>query len=173
MNACVDCGVPVRRSSKQCRTCFEGTSLTRFWAKVDLNGPLWDGTPCWLWSGYLGDGYGQIYVEGRILLAHRFSYETYVGAIPEGLDIDHLCRNRPCVNWAHLEPVTRQVNLLRGTTLAALNAAKTHCPQGHAYDERDIYGKRPCRKCASAREKLRDRRSYMKEWRANKKLVAA
>ncbi len=141
------------------------TKQERFWAKVDdRNGPLWEGTSCWLWTAYIRpDGYGQFSVNGRHVKAHRFAYETYVGPIPEGLEIDHLCRNRACQNWAHMEPVTCQVNLLRGIGPSAVNAAKTHCPQGHEYspaNTRVYRNMRTCRTCD--RDRARRYRAQLK-----------
>lgn len=109
---------------------------------------------CWQWLGRTSDGYGHFNVLGGFMLAHRFSYEFLVGSIPEGLVLDHLCRNRACVNPAHLEPVTYQTNILRGNGLAAQNAAKTHCPSGHPYDEVNtlrLNGRRHCRACSAAK----------------------
>lgn len=88
-------------------------------AIVDLEGePVIDGSPCWNWSGHINPGgYGEIGKPGHSnghLLSHRVAYELYFGPIPSGLDIDHLCRNRACCNPAHLEAVTRSVNLRRG-----------------------------------------------------------
>ena len=84
-------------------------------------------------------------------LAHRFAYETFVGPIPEGLTIDHLCRIRHCVNPEHLEAVTDRVNILRGEGISAQHARATHCPQGHPYDLINTYvapdGDRDCRDC--------------------------
>ncbi len=89
---------------------------------------------CWEWIGYDGpNGYGRVKLVGRNILAHRAVYEALVGTIPEGAELDHLCRNRRCVNPAHLEPVTRRVNVLRGVAPAAVNAKKTHCIRGHEY----------------------------------------
>jgi len=126
----------------------------RFWAKVQK------GPGCWEWQGCLARGYGQLWGTTKILLAHRFSYELLIGPIPEGLTIDHLCRNCRCVNPAHLEPVTLAENIRRGEPW---NVRKTHCPSGHPYDEvntRHSNGRRKCRACG--REYMRWRRSQMK-----------
>jgi len=90
----------------------------RFWAKVDENGPVPIQHPdmgrCWQWVGSrTNNGYGQIWDGGRLVLAHRLAYETLVGPIPDGLECDHLCRNRPCVRPSHIEPVTHSANLKR------------------------------------------------------------
>jgi hypothetical protein len=133
-----------------------------FWAHVDKT------ATCWLWHGeVLRNGYGLAYLgraPGRRLvrrLAHRLSYELAVGPIPKGLQIDHLCRVRNCVNPAHLEAVTPRVNVLRGDTITARNASKTACPRGHPYDEantcRTLRGRRRCRTCA--RDDTRRRRA--------------
>ena len=112
---------------------------------------------CWLWMGYdNGPGYGMISIErGEEQLAHRVSYELFRGAIPPGLDVDHLCRVRCCVNPDHLEPVTRSVNLRRGVgpkLARERQLAKTHCPKGHPYsgDNLKVYvgaGRTPERRC--------------------------
>ena len=93
---------------------------------------------CWDWqAGRDRHGYGTFYVAGArsIIRAHRFAYEYWIGQIPQHLELDHLCRNRICVNPDHLEPVTQRENALRGVGWAGQNARKTHCPQGHPYDE--------------------------------------
>jgi hypothetical protein len=90
----------------------------------------------WIWNGCknLG-GYGYFTVGRQVQLAHRASYEAFVGPIPKGLVIDHLCRIRPCVNPEHMEVVTHKTNTLRGVGPAAKNAIKTQCPKGHPFDE--------------------------------------
>jgi hypothetical protein len=127
--------------------------VERFWAKVDT------ASDCWAWLGYLSEGYGTFHVAGRPIPAHRFAYQLIVGPIPQGLQLDHLCRNRRCVNPAHLEPVTRRVNILRGESPTALNAAKTHCDHGHELVGANVYvtyrGRRHCRACHREEERAR------------------
>lgn len=114
---------------------------------------------CWEWTGGLGSaGYGRITFGGKRDGAHRVSYELYVGPIPAGLEIDHLCRNRKCVNPDHLEPVTRRVNLLRGETIAAKHAIKTHCMRGHLFDATNTIRTergRQCKACTRIGERRR------------------
>lgn len=123
------------------------TESDRFWEKVGRRSD----DECWEWSAYKLQGYGRFGVGGsranggRIVYAHRWAYEALVGPIPEGLTLDHLCRNRACVNPEHLEPVTPQENTRRGAIL------KTHCPQGHPYSGENLFygtdGSRRCREC--------------------------
>lgn len=125
----------------------------RFWEKVDSEDPA----ECWIWKGHTTcGGYGRFRMDGHNVFAHRFAYESIVGPIPDGLPLDHLCRNRACVNPAHLEPVTHKVNILRGESPSARNATKTHCKRGHIFDRHNTYhirtGGRACKQCMKERK---------------------
>ncbi len=108
---------------------------------------------CWEWVGYHHScGYGVMTRMNRPYYAHRAAYELFVGPIPEGLQLDHLCRNRACCNPLHLEAVTAKVNVNRG-----LSGARSHCVRGHEFTADNVYlrpdnGKRQCRRCAALRE---------------------
>lgn len=103
-------------------------------------------TGCWLWIGATNtQGYGQINVHYKHAMAHRFAYEKYIGKIPEGLTLDHLCKVTSCVNPSHLEPVTMKENILRGEGPCAKHAKRTHCKAGHLLTQG--YGQRMCRIC--------------------------
>ena len=124
----------------------------RFWAKVSFDGPMWQGSQCWLWTGMTRSGYGRIWRGPRRFQgAHRVAYELLRGTIPHGLEIDHLCRKPLCVNPVHLEAVSHRENLLRGNGQPARNARKTHCKRGHLFDAANTYvfpkGGRMCRQC--------------------------
>ena len=137
------------------------TETERFWAKVDRS----DTEGCWVWQATVSSSdYGMFWASalGRQVMAHRYAYELLVGPIPEGLQIDHLCRVRRCVNPAHLEPVTQTENILRGTNFAAVNAAKTECIRGHDLTGENAYvnavGHRRCRICSQVSRKKYERK---------------
>lgn len=139
----------------KCAHRFTLTQEIRFWGKVDKDGP----NGCWLWTGAkFSNGYGCITLdrdeEGwhHTTTPHRFAYELVVGPVPEGLVLDHLCRNKGCCNPAHVEPVTQKVNVHR-----AGGAPKTHCKRGHEWTPENTRitrnGTRNCRACAAFRER--------------------
>jgi len=134
-------------------------NIIRFLKKVEEAGF------CWGWkASTIRGGYGQFSVNYKNVLAHRFSYELFRGEIPEGMTLDHLCRNRACVNPIHLEIVTNHENILRGLTGKMNNhqTKKTHCPKGHDYIESNLskgglkHGKRICLICRRDYDKVRD-----------------
>ena len=109
---------------------------------------------CWNWTGATAErGYGLVYnpQTKRFVRAHRRVYEMCVGPIPDGLEIDHLCRNPRCINPDHLEPVTHVENCLRSPIMGQGQTTKTHCPAGHPYEGENLYifpnGARACRTC--------------------------
>lgn len=119
-----------------------------------------DRTECWVWPGTIGNhGYGVVCGQ----LVHRMVFELLVGPIPEGLQLDHLCRNRPCANPHHLEAVTRRENILRGECFSAVNAKKTHCANGHEYNAINTYqsknNQRKCKICHREYEAARRQRA--------------
>jgi HNH endonuclease len=123
---------------------------------------------CWEWKRGRSEGYGTIYVKGDHFLVHRVMYELYRGPIPEGRQIDHLCRNRGCGNPSHMEVVTTRVNILRGMSPSAVNARKTHCVHGHEFTAENTKprrdGSRICRECE---------RKLKREWARRNRLVPA
>lgn len=141
----------------------------RFWAKVNKNGPVPEHRPdlgsCWEWTAALTNGYGAFGIASTpdrpnqwrgIVRAHRFSYELLIGPIPDGLDIDHLCRNTVCVRVTHLEAVPHRINIRRGISPAAQHARKDACPEGHPYDMVESgRGTRRCSICKNRRARER------------------
>jgi hypothetical protein len=119
----------------------------RFWSRVRIR------EGCWVWVGCRDQfGYGQISIDNVRVRVHRVSYTWLVGPVPEGLELDHLCRNPSCCNPKHLEPVTHQENMIRGNA-GKWQRDKTHCKHGHRFTEDNIMptGKggvfRRCRAC--------------------------
>ena len=133
----------------------------RFWSKVERLGS----NDCWRWLAAMNhQGYGVFQYRNAGRMAHRVSYELTHGPIPDGLVVDHLCRNRSCMNPAHLDVVTPRTNTLRSSNFIARHAIAMHCPQGHPYDTKNTYhtpsGGRDCRTC---------RLSAVRRWRARSK----
>ena len=121
-----------------------------------------DANGCWIWqrakSGKPPRGY--MWVGGKYVLAYRVLWERENGPVPEGMELDHLCRTPLCVNPAHLEAVSHRENVLRGTSPAALAAKRDACVHGHAFTEANTFttrnGERKCRTC----RRIRMRKSY-------------
>jgi hypothetical protein len=133
----------------------------RFWAKVERG----SADECWLWtaSKRKNTGYGQFHEGGpgdRVRNAHRVAYELLVGDVPEGLQLDHLCRNRACVNPAHMEPVTSAENTRRGMSPTIVAARENRCLRGHEFTPENTIRKpdrpwRTCRICTNAAARAR------------------
>ena len=136
---------------------------------IDENG-------CWIFQGAKVRGYGRFAIGtktrgDRVLTSpHRVAYMYFVGPIPDGLELDHLCRVPACCNPDHLEPVTSSENVRRGTSLPAVNARKTHCKRGHPFDEAntmiDCNGSRQCRVCRNLRQRMNRARGGRSDRRA-------
>ncbi|MDF2899680.1 MAG: hypothetical protein K0Q46_6466 [Rhodococcus erythropolis] len=135
--------------------------IERFWQKVQPTGF------CWEWIATRNDqGYGRTRVGEKWKLAHRAAYELLIGPIPEGMHLDHLCRNPSCVNPDHLEPVSARENMLRGFSPLALNLRTSVCQRGHsmedAYVTRRVDGTplRRCRQCVRASQLVKTPAAY-------------
>ena len=139
--------------------------VKRFWDKVEIDNPH----SCWEWRACLTiEGYGWFTNQGTQVLAHRFAYELVRGTIPDGLTIDHLCRNKHCANPFHLEIVSRQENIRRWNDQRVV---KTHCSKDHELTEENTYinkktNQRRCKRC-EAINRSRYRRMKRKEIRCN------
>ena len=126
------------------------------------------GDGCWEWEGNrYSQGYGR--VTGAVR-AHTYSYELLVGPVPEGLELDHLCRVRHCVRPDHLEAVTSAENIRRGNCVSAINARKTHCKRGHELGGDNLLawglkkGERICRTCTNEQQMRPEKREYRRAW---------
>lgn len=177
---CPVCGRSPVYSQKRCKRCYVAALKSGEIARVGssnarpvkerLLDKVREGeSGCWVFEGYINPGgYGAMLDgDGRTRTAHRISYEIFVGPIPEGRQLDHVCHtldkdcpggrscpHRRCVNPAHLEPVTQRENKLRGVSFSAVNAAKTHCANDHEYTPENTYYRTPthrvCRTCNNA-----------------------
>ena len=131
-----------------------------------------DPSGCWLWTGYIHpSGYGRVWWRGQKHYAHRAVFLDNGGVIPDGLELDHLCRVRRCVNPAHLEAVTRSENVRRGLAgevVAKTQRAKTHCLNGHEFTDENTtvtkQGWRSCREC---------HRVWSRDWKRRRREAAA
>jgi hypothetical protein len=121
--------------------------LDKFWSKVNKNGAVPEYNPslgqCWEWTGTKSKGYGSF----RAMGAHRYSYVIARGQIPRGLELDHLCRVKHCVNPSHLEAVTHAENIKRSPMLGTFEKSKTHCAKGHPYSKENTRFTKDGRKC--------------------------
>lgn len=146
---------------------FTPEILAKFWMGVKRNGG------CWEWQGSLTRGYGTFAPKRFVLLrAHRVAYELLRGSIPDGLELDHLCKNPSCVNPQHLEPVTHAENCRRGDGFGGRNARKDACDAGHPLSGANLYvdpkGRRQCRTCRAEQARaFRERNpGYHAKWKA-------
>ena len=125
--------------------------MDRFLSKVEKT------DTCWVWNAARNEfGYGYFFNK-KMVRSHRFSYELHKGKIPEDKEIDHICKNRRCVNPEHLEAVTRRENIRRSDNFISKEMNVTHCPHGHEYNEENTYlnkNKRYCRICRYERNKI-------------------
>jgi hypothetical protein len=129
------------------------------------------GHKCWNWTAALSDGYGLFWWNGSTVAAHRLAYVALVGPIPDGLELDHKCRNRACVNPAHLRIITHQGNVLAGKNFSAVNAAKRRCGKGHEFSivpRGDGTGKtqRRCIVCRDERYQQKAKAARKAKWEA-------
>ena len=148
-------------------------TLEDFWRFASAAGPLPSVCPqlgrCWKWKGAINShGYGTMRLNGKSVGAHQIAYKLQRGEVPVGLELDHICRNRACVNPYHLEAVSPKINKLRGAGIASINHNKTHCKHGHPFSGDNLMLRknrgRDCRTCHRmqgriAAKKLRARKT--------------
>lgn len=130
--------------------------LTRIFSKIRVSTTsFYKGVPCWEWTAYVDkrSGYGRLGWRGaKNMFAHRVIYSQFVEPIPPHLESDHLCRVRHCVNPVHIEPVTKQINQLRGVGVAAQSAARQTCKRGHQFVQEA--NRRTCKECVRINSKI-------------------
>lgn len=133
------------------------SDFARFMAKIRK-----DQSGCWLWNAAKdADGYGVFYLHGKNPRAHRASLALHGVDIPPGTVVDHICRNRSCVNPSHLRPVDRLTNVHENSSAPAhLNSLKTHCLRGHALAGENLWTRRDGRRYCRACHALRQRETY-------------
>jgi len=154
---------------KQSRYSVKKSPIERFLPKIKIND-----NGCWEWTdGTNHHGYGGFNVNNKAILSHRFIYEYYHGMICPDLTIDHLCRNRKCVNPLHLEQVSMKINNERGMSPSGINSRKTHCIRGHQFTEENTIkgkGRRRCKICTVVSNRLSKQTNRIKNNATNRKL---
>jgi len=139
-------------------------AYNRFWDRVKKRHSNF----CWDWLGLKNErGYGRFWMNGKLRKAHVVAYGWLIGRIPEGMELDHLCRNTSCVNPSHLQPVTHAENVRRGASPAAKNQARAKCVNGHPFSGKNLYLykgiHRHCRTCRATRSNRRWRETKRKK----------
>lgn len=137
-------------------------AIERLFDGIDKTSRQWNGTPCWIWTGSLSRGYGQIMARGESkhpIITHILMWRHHRGDVPNGLQLDHLCRNRACCNPEHLEAVTSRINTLRGQAPCIVIHRTEVCKHGHDCAVGGWYkiktGGRRCATCAKQRSNSR------------------
>jgi hypothetical protein len=151
-----------KRNGDPLRLQHRATPRERFEARIDRD----ESTGCWVWKGTLNrTGYGLLSVDAKYVLVHRWGYEQFVKPIPDGMTLDHLCRNRACVNPAHLDVVTNRTNVLRGMSPSAVIHRQGVCKHGHEMTSDNVYvpPKNPRhRQCRTCRKRI-SREAYARK----------